>query len=407
MKRPGKKQIITAIIIVVVLLFGWEIVNRIQDKSESSRGSRDRDGLRTVPVEIAPIRIGSIELRRTFSGTLESPSKFIVAPKIGGRVKALRVDIGDTVKRNQVVAELDDEEYIQAVLLAKADLAVARANLVEAKSAYEIAERELKRIATLLEQGLASDSEYDSAKADHLAKQAKLAVSRAQVKKAEASLETARIRQGYTKVITGWTGGDDSRTVAERFVNEGNTVSANTPLLSIVELDPILGVFYITEKDYIFLETGQKAILTTDAYPEEKFKGVISRIAPVFRQETRQARVEITIENSGQMLKPGMFVRTTIVFDRVDKTTIVPEQALTKRENSDGVFVVNDDGKSVRWCEVKIGIREGDQVQVFCEGLSKGFVVTLGQQLIDDGSPILIPERTEGKRPVTDKEAGE
>ena len=391
MKRPGKKQIITAIIIIIVVaVFGWEIANRIQDNSESFRGPGGRGGLRTIPVEVAPIQIGSIELRRTFSGTLESPSKFVVAPKIGGRVKAIRVDIGDAVKRNQVVAELDDEEYIQAVLLAEADLAVARANLVEAESAYEIAERELKRIATLLEQGLASDSEYDSAKADHLAKQAKLAVSRAQVKKAEASLETARIRQGYTKVIAGWTGGDDSRTIAERFVNEGDTVSANTPLLSIVELDPILGVFYITEKDYIYLKTGQEAILTTDAYPEEIFQGQISRIAPVFRQATRQARVELTIENHELRLKPGMFIRATIVFEKLENTLIVPEQALTKREYKDGIFVVNDDHKTVRWCPVKVGIRDNEKVQIECEGLAKGLVVTLGQQLLDEGSDIFI-----------------
>lgn len=393
MKRPSKKQIITAIIIIVVVVFGWEIVNRIRNMSDSTQRRGGLGGSRVVPVEVAPVQIGSIELRRTFSGTLEAPEEFVVAPKISGRVKRLHVDLGDAVRRDQVVAELDDEEYVQSLLLAEADLAVARANLVEAESAYEIAEREFKRIDTLLEQGLASDSEFDSAKADQLSKKAKREVSRAQVTKAEALLETAKIRLGYTKVTAEWSGGDQYRSVADRYVDEGVTVSANTPLLSIVEMDPILGVFYITEKDYVFLETGQTAILTTDAYTNEKFKGVISRIAPVFRQETRQARVELTIENSRQLLKPGMFVRTTIVFDRVDNAVIVPEQALTKRDNRNGVFVVNDDGKSVRWCEVKIGIREGNRVQVFCDGLSKGFVVTLGQQLVDDGSPILIPDR--------------
>ncbi len=391
MTPAGKKRTFIIIVIIIAAAFGWEVVSRIADQS-GSKSTTGGKGIGTVPVEVAEIKIGPVELKRTFSGTLESTAEFVVAPKISGRVEELLYDIGDTIKRSQVAARLDDAEYEQAVLLAKADLAVAKANFVEAESAAEISERELKRISELLKEGLASDSEYDTAKADQLSKVAKLAVSKAQVKKAEASLETAKIRQGYTMVTAGWSGGDDSRTVSERFVDEGQTVSANTPLLSIVELDPVSGVIYVSEKDYVYLKTGQKAFLTTDAYPDEVFEGVIARIAPVFRQATRQARVELTVPNSSHRLKPGMFIRTTIVFKRVDSAKIVPEQAITKRDSKDGVFVVNDDHKSVRWCPVKIGVRDGLNVQIECEGLTKGLVVTLGQQLVDDGSAILISE---------------
>jgi RND family efflux transporter MFP subunit len=389
MKLTGKRKILITIVIIVAIAFGWKIFSRIREQSgaDDQRGLQD---LRAVPVEVAEIKTGPIELRKTFSGALESPSEFVVAPKINGRVERLNVDIGDTIKPNQMVAELDDAEYEQAVLLAEADLTVAKATLVEAQSGYEIAERELKRIRELLKEGLASDSEYDSAKADQLAKQARLAVSEAQVKRAEASLETARIQQGYTKIEAGWTGGDDTRTIGERFVNEGDMVSANTPLLSIVELNPVIGIIYVSEKDYVYLKTGQSAFLTTDAHPDEIFEGVISRIAPIFRQATRQARIELTIENPELRLKPGMFIRATIVFEKLEKALIIPEQALTKRDNKDGIFMVNDDRKTVRWCPVKIGIRENDKVQIECEGLTKGLVVTLGQQLVDDGSGILI-----------------
>ncbi len=390
MKLEGKK-IVIILAIILLIAFAWQITSRIIDKVDSD-DPRGRKGSRAVPVEVAKISVGPIELRKTFSGTLESPSEFVVAPKIGGRVELLSVDIGDTVKQNQVVAALDDDEYEQAVLLAKADLAVAKANLVEAKSAYEIAERELERLSELSREGLASDSEYDTAKAGQLAKQAKLAVSAAQVKRAEASLETARIRQGYTKVTAGWTGGDDTRTVGERFVNEGDTVSANTPLISIVQLDPVHGVIYVSEKDYVYLETSQSAFLTTDAYPDDIFEGVIGLIAPIFQQATRQARVEIIIENHEYRLKPGMFIRATIVFRQLKNALIIPEQALTKRDKQDGIFIVNNDRKTVRWCPVKVGIREGEVVQIECEGLTGGLVVTLGQQLVDDGSSILVAE---------------
>jgi RND family efflux transporter MFP subunit len=288
------------------------------------------------------------------------------------------------------VAELDNDEYVQAVAQAQSDLVVARANLSEAKSAMEIANREFKRTESLLRDGIASDSEFDTGKQDSLAKQARFEVAAAQVKKAESSLETANIRLGYTKVTAGWTGGDEHRIAAERYVDEGQTVAANAPLLLIVELQPIIGVVFVTEKDYAYLKPGQLVTLITDANPGKQFTGRVDRIAPIFRKSTRQARVEMTIDNPQYQLKPGMFIRATVVLAQVQEATIVPEQALTLRDDRTGVFIVSEDGKSVYWREVKVGIREGERVQVDGDGLS-GRVVTLGQQLVNDGSTISIP----------------
>jgi RND family efflux transporter MFP subunit len=300
------------------------------------------------------------------------------------------VNIADTVKRGQIVAELDNDEYIQAGEQARADLLVAKANLSQAESALEIVNREFKRTESLLKRGIASDSEFDASRQDQLAKQAQLKVAAAQVTKAESSLETENIRLGYTKVTAGWTGGGEHRVVAERYVDEGQTVAANAPLLLIVELHPIVGVVFVTERDYAYLNPGQLVSLTTDAYPGEQYTGRIDRIAPVFRKSTRQARVEMTIENPQHRLKPGMFIRASVVLARAPEATLVPEQALTVRDDRSGVFIVSEDGRSVAWREVKVGIHEGDRVQVEGEGLS-GRVVTLGQQLVTDGSPITIP----------------
>jgi len=394
MKRVRPNFVVTVLLIGAAAALGLIIFSRLQERSGQT-GARHLS--QSIPVAVAPIQHGPIELHRTFSGTLESPARLVVSPKISGRINGLNVDLGDTVHRGQVVAKLDDDEYVQAIILAKADIEVAKANLVEAKSALEIAARKLKRFELLREHRATSDSEFDLAKAGHLGKRARLEVSKAQLTRAEASLETAKIRIGYTKVTAGWTGGDDHRVVADRYVDEGETVSANAPLLSIVEVDPILGVIFVTEKDYIHLKRGQTAMLATDAYPDKQFKGRISRIAPVFRKTTRQAKIELTINNPKQMLKPGMFIRTTVVLDRIADATIVPGQALTKRDDKDGIFVVNDDGQSVAWREVKVGIREGNRVQIEGEGLS-GYVVTLGQQLVEDGSKITIP----GDRSKTD-----
>jgi multidrug efflux pump subunit AcrA (membrane-fusion protein) len=95
-----------------------------------------------------------------------------------------------------------------------------------------------------------------------------------------------------------------------------------------------------------------------------------------------------------------MFIRASVVLDRVPDATIVPEQALTIRDDINGVFIVSEDGQSVAWREVKVGIRQDDRVAVEGEGLA-GRVVILGQQLVNDGSPITIaaePNRTDAGR---------
>ena len=136
----------------------------------------------------------------------------------------------------------------------------------------------------------------------------------------------------------------------------------------------------------------------------KQFGGRIIRIAPIFRKSTRQARTEITIDNPRLRLKPGMFIRATVEITRVPDATIVPEQALTRRNDNDGVFVVSANGRSAIWREVTIGIQENGRVQVSGEGLS-GQVVTLGQQLLDDGSPISFAGAKEGQIADTDQGA--
>jgi len=388
----------SSLLIVLTLsgLLGWAVYQRLLETGGHKEGRDKRSD--PVPVEIASIEQGPIERVRTFSGTLQAHAEFVVAPKISGRVEQLDVDLADIVHRGQVVARLDNDEYVQAVRQAEADLAVARANLAEAQKLLRIAERELQRIDKLRERGVSSESQRDTAKADQLAKQAHVEVTRAQVIRAEAQLETARIRLGYTQVSAGWRGGGEQRVVAERYVDEGETVTANTPLLRIVELDPIEVVIHVTERDYATLRPAQHAILSTDAYPDETFNGEIVRISPVFRESTRQAQVELRVDNPGLRLKPGMFVRVRVVLERVADASIVPEQALLKREERSGVFLVSEDGTRARWQPVQVGIRQGEWVQIRGEGLH-GRVVTLGQQLLDDGSAIRIAAEAPEARP--------
>lgn len=382
-----------AITILVALglagALGWAVLQRL---AELEQADSTPDPVRAaVPVEVAPVERGSLTLRRTFTGALEAAAEFVVAPKVAGRLQRLAVDLGDVVERGQVVATLDDDEFVQSLHQAEADLAVAEASRAEARSALEIAERGLQRAQTLREEGVASESQLDAARAEELASRAHVEVTRANVVRAEAALEGARIRLGYASVRAEWSGGDDRRVVAERYVDEGGTVSTSGALLSIVELDPIVGVVHVPERDYASLAIGQLASLTTDAYPGVSFEGRVARIAPVFRRATRQARVELLVDNHDEALKPGMFVRATIELERIEDAVIVPFQALTERGGESGLFVLEPDAEHVAWRAVALGVREGERVAVRGEGLA-GRVVVLGQELCDDGSRVLVVE---------------
>lgn len=375
------------LLIAAVAAAGWVVFDQIRDRSGALEKSATSP---PAPVEVAEIRRGPIVLRQTFSGELKAVAEFVVAPKVGGRIERIMVNLSDSVTRGQVVAELDNDEYVQAVAQAQADLMVAKANLSEAESALIISDREFKRTESLLKRGIASDSELDAASLNNLAKKAQFKVAEALVIKAGSSLETANIRLGYTRVTAGWAGGGEHRVVAERYVDEGQTVAANSPLLLVVELHPIVGIFFVTEKDYTRLSPGQSVSIMTDAHPGERYTGRIDRIAPVFHKSSRQARVEIAIDNPAYRLKPGMFIRAEVVLAEALDAIIIPEEALAVRNERRGVFVVSEDGRSVVWREVQVGIHEDGRVQVIGEGLS-GRVVSLGQQLITDGVAITIP----------------
>ncbi len=384
-ESPAKPTIHVGRLLQKVLFLGFVLIGSAGCVDDPESELRPR----SVAVQADPISIADISLKRTFSGSLEAAAEFVVSPKMGGRVKSMHVDLGDRITRGQVVVELDDAEFRQQAAQARAEVAVAEATVAEAHSALTIANRELDRVEALRKRGIASDTRLDASRATQQAATARRLVADAQLQRAKAALRGALVRLGYTRIAADWEHGDAYRVVAERFVDEGETVAPNAALLSIVELDPILGVIYVPERDYARLEIGAPVSLTTDAFPRQRFEARIQRIAPVFRPGSRQARVELRSDNPDQRLKPGLFIRATLTLERVESATVVPQTALAARGDQTGVFVVNESQDRVAWRRVKVGIRDGDRVQVSGEHLN-GLVVTLGQHLLDDGSLISL-----------------
>jgi len=344
-----------------------------------------------VAVEIAPIEKGAIRDAAQFSGTLIPKSQFTVAPKISGRLNQLLVDIGDLIRRNQLVAVLEDEEYQQQVIQAEADLRVARANLEEAKSSLEMAKRDLERARTLHQKGIQSDSQLDAVVAQYDAQEARYKVAVAQLSNREAALETARVRLSYTQIKASWEKGSETRYVGERFADAGAMLSPNTPILSIINLQPITAVIHVTDRDYFRLQAEQQATITSSAFSGKTFLGRVVRIAPLLKETSRQARVEIEIQNHEELLKPGMFITMMIEFSRREETAVVPFSALVNRNGQQGVFLADIENKKAHFQPVQVGIIEGARAEILEPSLISGYVVTLGQNLLEDGVGIILP----------------
>lgn len=363
---------------------GWRVLG-----ADAGAGAT-KPGTLAVPVEVGPVTTGRIVLRRRLSGTLEPAAELLVASQVAGRLAALHVDLGDVVTRGQIVATLDEGEFASEVSRAEAELAVAKASQKAAANAVQVTKRALERVLTLQEDGVASVAQLDNTDAEHAAAEGRAAVADAGVARAEAALISARIRFGYTSVVADWKGGDDKRVVAQRFVDEGGSLSPNSALLRIVELNPIVCAVQVPERDYGLLAPGQEGVLETDSYPGQAFRGKVERIAPVFRSSTRQARVELQVSNPEERLKPGMFVRATLELGAAEDATIVPYASLIERSGVTGVFELAGGAETVSWKPVETGIRDGDQIQILSPAL-EGRVVTLGQELCDEGSRVRVP----------------
>ena len=325
---------------------------------------------------------------------------FILAPKVAGRLEKIWVHIGDEIQSGQLIAVLDDAEYKQQGSQAGAELEVARANLLEQENALENAKREHERAVALREKKIASESQLDASLSELKAQEAKLKVTFARVAQSEAAMRVANVRLEYTQIHVPDNNGTGYRVVGERFVDEGAMLAANTPIVSIIDIGTLIAAIHVVEQDYAKISIGQEAAISTDAFPDRSFSGKVLRIAPILKEKSREARIEIEIPNPQKSLKPGMFVRAQIQFEKHENATVVPTAAVIKRDNSQGVFIVDPQGKTARFVPVTRGIVDSKITEIRTPVIT-GSVVVLGQHLLEDGVAITIPDnQVTGNQPA-------
>jgi len=387
-----KKKTLYAVVIVLLGFLSWQIYARM---SASGKPKTMQRGRGPVAVEVKEVQKKTLKDIGLFTGTLYPKSQFIAAPKVAGRLKKLLVKIGDRVKKDQLIATLENDEYVQQGDQARAELDVARANFEESRSSLEIARRELERARTLREKKIASESELDAADAQFRTQDAKHKVAVAQVAQKDAALKAAQVRLSYTQIRASWEEGDESRVVGERFVDEGAMLAPNASIVSVLDISTMIAVIHVIERDYSKISTGLEGKVSTDAFPEKTFPARVVRIAPLLKETSRQARVEMEIPNPDNLLRPGMFIRVQIEFASHPDATVIPLNALVKRNGQQGVFVADLQDMKAKFVPVKIGTMNSEWAQILEPALS-GPVITLGHHLLEEGSDIMLPAAKPG-----------
>lgn len=370
----------------VLAILGVAVVLKLLSPGDEGGRPGGARGGGAVAVRTEAVTENTIREVRTLAGSLSARQEFSVATKVSGRLLRLEVDIGDQVERGSLLARLDDEEFVEEVVRAEAELTVARANLSERESALALAEAELRRVRQLRASEIASQADVESAEARLRAAESTLEVARANIAQRESGLRAARLRLSYTRIKAEWEGEDTVRVVGQRFVSEGSNLAMNQPIVSLLNLDTLRASVQVTERDYGRISVGQSGVLRVDSFPGQTFAAVVSRRAPRFEEATRQALIELRVENPEHLLLPGMFIRVSLVLDEREGATVVPREALVRREEQTGVFTVVREGEEriARFVEVTPGVVEGRLLELR-EAPQLDRVVVIGQDQLVDG----------------------
>lgn len=382
-----KRKITWIILIIVLITLVWRVLLKSADSSEVAN-NRGR-GMPAIPVEVVPIKHMEMTERSIFSGNIEARSSYIVAPKISGQLKKLYVNIGQRVSKGELLAELDDRILQQEFQRAKANVDMARATARQSAITLEFATTELERKRELHNRSFISQSEFDLAYNQFANAQAQDNIAQASLNSAIAAMNSAELQLSFTKIIAEWNDGAPYRIIGERFTEEGAQLGAGSPVVTLMDISNVLVVIDVIERDYGRIKPGQLSEVRSDSYPEQSFKGKVLRVAPILREATRQARVEVDVPNPQGLLKPGMFARVALNFQSKASVRAVEERAITKLRGKEGVYLVDRESSTVSFIEIQRGINEASYVEISAPEI-EGEVVSLGQDMLDDGRRISI-----------------
>lgn len=332
---------------------------RVAQAAEARGGSERQAEAPPVPVEVAPVQRRPIEASYSGTAALQATEEAEVVAKTSGVLLEILTEEGQRVRAGQVLARIDPD---------RARLEVARAEAMLRKL-----EAEYARSQELFRRKLVAADAHERLRFD--------------VETQRAAWNLARLELDHTEVKAPISG-----VVAQRLVKVGNLIQLNQPMFRIVHTDRLEAVLNVPEREVGKLQPGAEVSLTVDALPGRRFAGVLDRISPVVDPATGTFRATAFFDSGEGALKPGMFGRIQVVYERRADVLTVPRQALLEDEAEPAVYVVVD-GKAVR-TPVRLGYMNGAFAEVV-DGLEEGdTVVTAGKVAIRDGSRVQVIEGT-------------
>ena len=304
----------------------------------------------TPTVSVVQVGVQDVPQDVTYTSTVQAFVKNNIVPQGGNRIKKINVEIGDFVKKGQVLAEMDMTQLQQAEL--------------------QLANNEIEynRLKALYEAGGLSKSDLDAIEMAY--KVSKTAY--------ENLLENSILTSPIDGVVTA------------RNYDVGDMYAMSAPLFTVEQIKPVKLLVAVSESDYSKIKKGDDAIITADAVPGKTFYGKVTRLYPTVDPATRTVTVEVQVANNYNTLRPGMFTRVKLNFG-TNKSVVIPDVAVVKQQGSGErfVYVLNSDG-TVNYQPVVLGRRLGAEYEVL-EGIQDGAkVVTGGQLRLKDGIKVVV-----------------
>lgn len=410
------------LLLPILLLFvgfliyrGWALTQKKAAPQRVKRGD--------VPVQVSPVLLKPLVYSVSMTGDITPLMQVDLFPKVSGYLEGIFVQIGDSVKQGQLIAQIDRTDYLQKVKEMEARVALAKAQLAEieagarneelrqaeeavrsAQSRYENAKLHRERMEVLYQRQVVSKKEWDLAEMEYTVAGAQLAsnlehlkllregarqetreASRARLKEAEALLTQEKIRLQYTQILAPFSG-----EIHRRYVDAGALVSPSTPIVNLIHTATLKVVAHVLEKDIPLIKTGMKAAITTESFPGKVFEGKIVRLNSALDPATRTLQAEIEIPNPLRMLKPSMFARIELVLLEKPRALLVPRYAVLISSGSQSVFVL--EGNQAIQRRVVTGYEQDQYVEIV-EGVREGErVIVKGQELIRDRSTVRVVE---------------
>ncbi len=345
---------------------------------------------RPLAVVIQTVSRGEVlsSVANTRAGTLKACRRARLSPSIGGQIERLPVSEGERVKRGDVLLEIWNDDLDAQAKLARREVRASISRAREACVTAEVAKREAKRQQHLLTKGLASAEAIDKAGGEASARQAacnaaktSIEVSRARVDVADAALARTRLLAPFDGTVAKVNG------ELGEYLTPSPVGVATVPAIDLIDYRCLYVSAPIDEVDAPQIRAGMHAIISLDAFPHTRFKGIIRRVAAYVLDREKQARtveVEVDFRNpaDAKNMLPGYSADVEIIIKRHENVLRIPTEALLE---SKWIFVLRDDNTIEKrkiktgmhnwsYTEVLSGLKAGERIVVSVErkGLKNG-----------------------------------